>query len=392
MAFSTKQIRQLRARLKPTHVREREFDGKVLHYIEGWHAVSEANRIFGFEGWDRESLSSQCVWQKMVEGRFGVAYLTRVRITVRANGQTIIREGLGSGEAFGATLGQAHERAAKAAETDATKRALSTFGNSFGLSLYGERPERVPLPQGRANAASLSGYPHQGDAQTRSTPSGQAPQPQSGPTGSAFRVAPPLKATDRGGSRTVGYASPQTDALMIAPSNDNPLNETSGGTRMLPPVTAHILPPERHPVDKSALPIGEPRRLRSPEHLRIVARQSCLVCGRQPSQAHHLRYAQPRALSRKVSDEFVVPLCSFHHDEVHRTGNEFQWWRARGIDAMKAARALWAETRAFPGSAQPTFETEERDVGDPKGAQRPQTLATDTAEAASALTQTSAPP
>ena len=75
-------------------------------------------------------------------------------------------------------------------------------------------------------------------------------------------------------------------------------------------------------VDKSTLAIQEPRRIRDKEHLRFVAQQPCLVCGRSPSDPHHLRFTQRRALGRKVSDEFTVPLCRGHHREVHRSGDE----------------------------------------------------------------------
>ena len=99
--------------------------------------VAEANRIFGFEGWDRETVSSDCVWTKQQGSRFCAAYVARVRITVRAGETRIVREGCGVGESSALSPGQAHDFAAKAAETDATKRALMTFGNAFGLSLYG---------------------------------------------------------------------------------------------------------------------------------------------------------------------------------------------------------------------------------------------------------------
>jgi hypothetical protein len=75
-------------------------------------------------------------------------------------------------------------------------------------------------------------------------------------------------------------------------------------------------------IDKSLLAIGEPRRIRDKAHRKFISSQACLVCGRQPSDAHHLRSAQPRALSRKVSDEFTVPLCRIHHREVHHGGDE----------------------------------------------------------------------
>jgi hypothetical protein len=101
-------------------------------------------------------------------------------------------------------------------------------------------------------------------------------------------------------------------------------------------------------VDKSSLALPEPRRIRDKAHLRFVAQQACLVCGRKPSDPHHLRFAQPRALSRKVSDEFTVPLCRGHHREVHRTGDEAAWWKKSGIDAAERARALWLETHPLP--------------------------------------------
>jgi ERF superfamily len=100
-------------------------------------------------------------------------------------------------------------------------------------------------------------------------------------------------------------------------------------------------------IDKSVLPHPEPRRIRDRDHVRFVAQQPCLVCGRQPCDPHHLRFAQSRALSRKVSDEFIVPLCRGHHRELHRHGDEAAWWSKTGIDPLAAALALWQETRTL---------------------------------------------
>ena len=97
-------------------------------------------------------------------------------------------------------------------------------------------------------------------------------------------------------------------------------------------------------IDKSVLPLSEPRRVRDREHVRYVAQQSCLICGRRPSDAHHLRFTQSRALGRKASDEFAVPLCRGHHREVHRSGDEPTWWKKIGIDPTQNARALWLQT------------------------------------------------
>jgi ERF superfamily len=101
-------------------------------------------------------------------------------------------------------------------------------------------------------------------------------------------------------------------------------------------------------IDKSVLAFPEPRRIRDREHIRHVIRQPCLVCGRTPSDAHHLRFAQPMALGRKVSDQFTVPLCRGHHRELHRTGDEAAWWRTAGVDPAVAARKLWRETHPLP--------------------------------------------
>jgi hypothetical protein len=101
-------------------------------------------------------------------------------------------------------------------------------------------------------------------------------------------------------------------------------------------------------VDKSMLTHPEPRRIRDREHVRFVAQQTCLVCGRQPCDAHHLRFAQNRALGRRVSDEFTVPLCRGHHREVHRHGDEAGWWEKVGLDPASAARALWLTTHPQP--------------------------------------------
>jgi Rad52/22 family double-strand break repair protein/Siphovirus Gp157 len=136
MGFSAKQMQSLRRRLNRRHVRTREANGRELSYIEGWYAISEANRIFGFDSWDRETVESRCVLAREYPGTFLAVYIARVRITVHAEGRVIIREGHGSGEGRGDSPGEVHDIALKAAETDATKRALATFGKPFGLELY----------------------------------------------------------------------------------------------------------------------------------------------------------------------------------------------------------------------------------------------------------------
>ena len=91
--------------------------------------------------------------------------------------------------------------------------------------------------------------------------------------------------------------------------------------------------------------MSEPRRYRDRAHLEFVASQPCLVCGRQPCDAHHLRFMQPRALGRRVSDEFAVPLCRTHHRALHRSGDEQAWWKSADMDPVMIAQRLWQHTR-----------------------------------------------
>ena len=135
--------------LQKSAVKERSGGGgRSLSYIEGWHAIAEANRIFGFDGWASETLSMECV------GNDGgtVSYVCKVRVTVGG----IIREGWGAGHGRGGSAGDRHESAVKEAETDARKRALMTFGNQFGLALYDKTQANViaasaPLTQKKTN-------------------------------------------------------------------------------------------------------------------------------------------------------------------------------------------------------------------------------------------------
>jgi ERF superfamily protein len=106
-------------------------------------------------------------------------------------------------------------------------------------------------------------------------------------------------------------------------------------------------------IDKSVLTVPAPRRYRNRDHLRFVVQQPCLLCGRKPSDAHHIRFVQPRALGRKASDEFAVPLCRSHHRAVHRAGDEKAWWKQAGIDPIKAACKLWNHTRICEGRIEP---------------------------------------
>jgi hypothetical protein len=138
--------------------------------------------------------------------------------------------------------------------------------------------------------------------------------------------------------------SAQGELIEAPPVSPKPNRPPSAQGRR---ATAPKVEPASNGVDKSLLAFPEPRRLRNKAHLKFVSKQPCLVCGRQPSDTHHLRFAQHRALGRKVSDEFTVPLCRGHHREVHRTGDEAAWWARTGVDALGAARKLWTETHSI---------------------------------------------
>lgn len=146
----------LAADLDRKHVKQRQQSGRSLSYVEGWHVVAEANRIFGFDGWNRETVETKCVTEKVREigaskqPGWTVTYTAKVRVMV---GSTI-RDGCGTGHGIDRDLGQAHESAIKEAETDAMKRALMTFGNPFGLALYDKEQAHVSDEQpAHANAA-----------------------------------------------------------------------------------------------------------------------------------------------------------------------------------------------------------------------------------------------
>lgn len=314
MGFSAKQMQALRRNLNLDCVRTRQVNGRELSYVEGWYVISEANRIFGFDGWNRETVESKCVLTRENRGAFLAVYIARVRITVQARGMTVVREGHGTGEGRGSSPGEVHDLALKAAETDATKRALSTFGNPFGLTLYGSG-KTAPVADTSQEQLSASAAPARGLPPDDITP---IPRP----------------------SRYYGRRQDLVTRDQ-AQARQQLKHQHSSETSIVPASPEQL--PEK--IDKSVLTIGEPKRHRDKAHLRFVGSHSCLVCGRHPSDAHHLRFAQPRALGMKVSDEFTVPLCREHHRELHHAGNEVAWWHNLSIKPLLVAQELWSESR-----------------------------------------------
>jgi len=314
MGFSAKQLQALKRQPSRFHIRTREAHGRELTYLEGWYAISEANRIFGFDGWNRETLESRCVLARETRGTFLAVYLARVRITVQTDGATIIREGHGTGEGRGTSPGEVHDIALKAAETDATKRALATFGKPFGLELY--RGGKSAAPQKPLPATPV---PMPVDARVGFHPDDTTPIPR---PSRYYGRRQDLVTRDRAQARRNLDVQPPADTSIV-------------------PASPNLFPSQ---IDKSVLAIAEPKRLRDKAHLKFVASQPCLVCGRQPSDPHHLRFAQPRALGVKVSDEFTVPLCRGHHRQLHQAGNEQAWWKGLNINALDTAKGLWEQT------------------------------------------------
>jgi len=327
MAFSAKQLQALRRNLNSRHICTRTVSDRELSYIEGWYAISEANRIFGFDAWNRETVESRCVLARENRGSFLAVYVAKVRISVQADGAMIIREGHGSGEGRGTSPGEVHDIALKAAETDATKRALATFGKPFGLALY--RREKAPplqgLPALQSTALSPPTQPRLASHPDDTTP---IPRPSH------------------------YYGRRHQSSINELRRDQAKLQENDAAAAPLGPA----LTPTK--IDKSQLVVVEPKRLRDKAHLQFVASQPCLICGRQPSDPHHLRFAQPRAIGLKVSDEFTVPLCRGHHRQLHQAGNEAVWWENLQINALEIATSLWEQTR--PLSAPVPYDGSER--------------------------------
>lgn len=148
MSFTTEQIAALKAPLSKANVKKnpRGFD-----YVEGWHAIAEANRVFGFDNWNRETLEMRQLGEpECVGNNWRVAYHCRCRVTVWDGEKHIVRDGSGYGSGIVKDIRDAHESAIKEAETDAMKRALMTFGNPFGLALYDKAQanvEAIPKPE-----------------------------------------------------------------------------------------------------------------------------------------------------------------------------------------------------------------------------------------------------
>ena len=418
MAFTDEQREALKAKLRYRHVRTRASNGTPISYVEGWHVIAEANRIFGYDCWDRQTLSPRCLWRETQRGETTCFYTAKVRITVRAGAAMIVREGIGTGTGRSSAAETAHEIALKAAETDATKRALATFGNPFGLALYDKKQTGVTRRHRRelGKASTVSLPPpiefelHYSDTRTERFASAQA---FVAATLAAVRTQASVKSVyafweaNLNGFAALlrGEARGDDDPMQVIGSalkeriRALALSESNGEGRSAAEANRTVGPRQEIFRQKSRNgPSGEAgtvatvgpseapgrlafpkdRRVRDKAHLAFVAKEPCLVCGRRPAQAHHIRFAQARALGLKVSDEFTVPLCNGHHDSLHNTGDERAWWARHGIiDPLQIANRLWAASRrdrsgndsqttpASNGTATASEIVESNKIGDP---------------------------
>jgi len=247
--FSTEQITALSAPLDRAKVRQREQGRSQVSYLEGWQVIAEANRIFGFDGWQRETVALRCVNQseRTIGARgtsrdqrpgWGVTYTARVRITVgESTGAQLIREGCGAGHGIDTDLGQAHESALKEAETDAMKRALMTFGNPFGLALYDKQQREVtgatggggarPANQPAGRPTALRVVP------TASAPAQhRAPSTQEGQREATSKTEPPAAVTTPV-APAVATARPQPDPS-LSPLDPVTIRQLHATIRALP--------------------------------------------------------------------------------------------------------------------------------------------------------------
>ena len=338
MSFTAKQRRALKAKLDSRAVKERQQSGQTVRYIEGWYAIAEANRLFGPEGWDRETVSVRCVWEGAQHGRASCAYIAQVRIRVRAGAIAVCRDGHGTGFASGATPGEAHELALKEAETDATKRALVTFGNPFGLCLYDKEQRQIRAPRRRKKRVAWLLH----------SPKGAVVESFADPTQWCSAVRRALEGCSSAAEASAFWN--QHGSLMTALAAVPELTTERGDhfADLLKALFSKRLQELQQP--RTAAVVPWPRRVRDKAHLRSVAQQPCLVCGRTPAQAHHLKFIEPRGLGLKPSDDLAVPLCRIHHRALHDQGDEPSWWQQHKIEPLPEAERLWQTSRAPAGA------------------------------------------
>jgi hypothetical protein len=348
---------------------------------EAWRAIDAANRIFGADGWTRELVEMRCAATREREGLVTTAYVAKVRVSLTGDSNGGFRDAQGCGEGKGATPFEAHNKGLKAAELDATVRALAAFGRPFGTMRLAGHSANRRRPQKSASIAGKVGSsgdsPQIGDGcscssvetltptigaderqvvanESEKTPSSEAhlPSHPDGDNGSDSRFddaeAGPKRARSSSGTSLSAEDPSTEDSNHGAPTSASGKAGLVNGTPTNIVRARDLLPTLNQGSGLLLLP--KQRRLRVPAHLAYVRGEPCLICGRQPCDAHHLRFTQPRAMAKKVSDEFTVPLCRRHHDLLHRDPDEAEWWAAHGVDPIEAAEQLWKESQETAGA------------------------------------------
>jgi len=280
--FSPEQQAALAAPLDRAKVRQREQGRGKVAYLEGWQVIAEANRIFGFDGWQRQTVAMRCVAQaERTIGRdqkpgWGVTYTARVRVTVTAGGRApLIREGSGAGHGIDMDLGQAHESALKEAETDAMKRALMTFGNPFGLALYDKQQREVI---GSGSAPASSGRPASRPA-TAPQPNGRPPAAQGPNTFQSHPANPQSRAASPAGQTSAAQSAPEPARMPLPADTIQQLHNT---LRCLP----------RPLLD--SLTLGFRRRFQVPESAVTIADRITLQCHHDWIEAYVVSHGADR--------------------------------------------------------------------------------------------------
>ena len=294
MGFSAKQVQALRRSLDHRHVRTRDANGRELSYIEGWYAISEANRIFGFDGWSRETVETRCVLARENRGSFLAVYIAEgADHRCTPTDATSFAKAMARAKAGLPRRARSMTSLSKRRKPMPPNARLATFGKPFGLELYRKDKSAVrqasPLatlaPAGQAQRFGL----HPDDTTPIPRPSHYyGRRHQNSMTETSFQI----KAKPRQKPRQRHHWRPRL------PKTLSKLNRQE---------------PTRHRRTQAAARQGPPE----------ICGLTTLSCLRPPAiDPHHLRFAQPRAIGLKVSDEFTVPLCRGHHRELHQAGNE----------------------------------------------------------------------
>ena len=338
-------------------------NGTDLHYVEGWHVIAEANRIFGYDAWDRRTLQATACGA--VSPAPIMAQPTPPRCALASERETsqLCGRDQGLGKAKPLPRGKLTSLRSK------VPRPMPRSGRSPPLAILSVLPFMTGSSLACAKPEAEKASPPIGPWVLRSASGAEEasfdkPSEFAGALRTAMSEARDIELlfaiweqnvdTVRALNRSLKQeALPKSG---IAPQLVNhlkqcaialvkPGNRVNGSDQRQAAAVEPSSVGTRPKIDKSVLPISEPKRIRCKEHLRFVASQPCLICGRLPSHAHHIRYAQSKGLGLKVSDEFTVPLCAIHHHQIHTTGKEQEWWEGRKIDPLMVAGRLWQQSR-----------------------------------------------